>query len=176
MSANLIRFVLNGEIVEARVEDPTKTVLQFLREDRRLKGTKEGCAEGDCGACTVVVLEEDAGDLRLRTVNSCIRFLPTLDGKELITVEGLRSDDGGLHAVQQAMVDAHGSQCSRCTARTRRRRAAISMMPCRATYAAARAIVRSSQLHRRCMRSPMIGTSRRALPHCAPLRERAISP
>ena len=115
MSANLIRFVLNGEIVEARVEDPTKTVLQFLREDRRLKGTKEGCAEGDCGACTVVVLEEDAGDLRLRTVNSCIRFLPTLDGKELITVEGLRSDDGGLHAVQQAMVDAHGSQCGFCT-------------------------------------------------------------
>ena len=115
MPGETIRFVLNGAIVETRVDDPTRTVLQFLREDRRLKGTKEGCAEGDCGACTVVVVEEEAGDLRLKTVNSCIQFLPTLDGKELITVEGLRDDAGGLHPVQQAMVDAHGSQCGFCT-------------------------------------------------------------
>jgi xanthine dehydrogenase small subunit len=115
MSAECIRFVLNGEIVETRVADPTRTVLQFLREERRLKGTKEGCAEGDCGACTVVVVEEEDGDLRLKTVNSCIQFLPTLDGKELITVEGLRDVDGGLHPVQRAMVEAHGSQCGFCT-------------------------------------------------------------
>jgi xanthine dehydrogenase small subunit len=115
MPGDSIRFILNGEPIEIRVEDPTRTVLQFLREDCRLKGTKEGCAEGDCGACTVVVAEEDAGELRLKTVNSCIQFLPTLDGKELITVEGLHDADGGLHPVQQAMVEAHGSQCGFCT-------------------------------------------------------------
>jgi xanthine dehydrogenase small subunit len=90
-------------------------VLQFLREDLRRTGTKEGCAEGDCGACTVVVAELDrsGADLRVRAINSCIQFLPTLDGKELITVESLA--DAGLHPVQQAMVDCHGSQCGFCT-------------------------------------------------------------
>ena len=115
MPGDSIRFILNGETIETRVDDPTRTVLQFLREDCRLKGTKEGCAEGDCGACTVVVVEEDAGELRLKTVNSCIQFLPTLDGRELITVEGLLDADGGLHPVQQALVEAHGSQCGFCT-------------------------------------------------------------
>jgi xanthine dehydrogenase small subunit len=93
MSAATVRFILNGEVVEAEVVDPTRTVLQFLREDMRMTGTKEGCAEGDCGACTVVVIEIDrSGDgLELKTVNSCIQFLPTIDGKELITVEGLRN-------------------------------------------------------------------------------------
>ena len=117
MSATTIRFVLNGSVVEATVTDPTRTVLQFLREDLRLTGTKEGCAEGDCGACTVVVAEIDrSGDtVEMRTINSCIQFLPTIDGKELITVEGLRRGDGSLHPVQQAMVDNHGSQCGFCT-------------------------------------------------------------
>lgn len=117
MAANTIRFILNGEVVETEVADPTRTVLQFLREDRRLTGTKEGCAEGDCGACTVVVVEVDRSgeDIELKTVNSCIQFLPTLDGKELITVEGLRGKDASLHPVQQAMVDQHGSQCGFCT-------------------------------------------------------------
>jgi len=117
MPRSTIRFLLNGERVELDGVDPTRTVLQFLREDRRLTGTKEGCAEGDCGACTVVVIEVDReGDgLELRTVNACIQFLPTLDGKELITVEGLEGRDGGLHPVQQAMVDNHGSQCGFCT-------------------------------------------------------------
>ena len=117
MSTNAIRFILNGEVVETDVVDPTRTVLQFLREDLRLTGTKEGCAEGDCGACTVVLVEVDRSgtDVELKTINSCIQFLPTIDSKELITVEGLRGKDGGLHPVQQAMVDQHGSQCGFCT-------------------------------------------------------------
>ncbi len=117
MSASNIRFLLNGDLVEATVTDPTRTVLQFLREDLALKGTKEGCAEGDCGACTVVVVEIDRSgkDIELKTVNACIQFLPTVDGKELITVEGLQGKDADLHPVQQAMVDSHGSQCGFCT-------------------------------------------------------------
>jgi len=117
MSANTIRFLLNGKVVETEVVDPTRTVLQFLREDLRLTGTKEGCAEGDCGACTVVLVERDGGGAPtgFRTINSCIQFLPTIDGRELLTVEGLRREDGGLHPVQAAMVDQHGSQCGFCT-------------------------------------------------------------
>jgi xanthine dehydrogenase small subunit len=117
MSATTIRFVLNGRVVETAVTDPTRTVLQFLREDLRLTGTKEGCAEGDCGACTVVVAEIDQSGrgVDLYSINSCIRFLPTMDGKALITVEGLGGAGGSLHPVQQAMVDNHGSQCGFCT-------------------------------------------------------------
>ncbi|MGB5630292.1 MAG: xanthine dehydrogenase small subunit [Woeseiaceae bacterium] len=117
MSASHIRFILNGDVVETEVVDPTRTVLQFLREDLAQKGTKEGCAEGDCGACTIVVVEIDrsGSDVELKTVNACIQFLPTIDGKELITVEGLRGRDSNLHPVQQAMVDNHGSQCGFCT-------------------------------------------------------------
>jgi xanthine dehydrogenase small subunit len=110
-----IRFLLGGEVVEVRNVAPTKSVLNFLREDLRRKGTKEGCAEGDCGACTVVLGELDGNDVRLRTVNACIQFVPTLDGKALFTVEDLRRRDGCLHPVQQAMVDCHGSQCGFCT-------------------------------------------------------------
>lgn len=106
-----VRFVLDGEVVELRDVDPTRTVLQYLREDLCRKGTKEGCAEGDCGACTVVVADVD-GDLR--AINSCIQFLPTLDGKQLFTVESLASD-AQLHPVQTAMVKNHGSQCGFCT-------------------------------------------------------------
>jgi len=105
-----IEFFLNGERVSLSTEDPTRTVLTWLREARRLVGTKEGCAEGDCGACTVVVAELQAGGLRYQPLNSCILALGTLDGKEIITVEGLKS-----HPVQQAMVDCHGSQCGFCT-------------------------------------------------------------
>ena len=111
-----IRFLLDGELIEIRDVDPTRTVLQFLREDLRRKGTKEGCAEGDCGACTVVIAElNHSGDnVTLKAINSCIQFLPTLDGKELITVESLASGDQ-LHPVQSAMVRNHGSQCGFCT-------------------------------------------------------------
>ena len=82
MPRTSINFVLDGEIIELDDVDPTRTVLQFLREDLRRKGTKEGCAEGDCGACTVVVAElnRDGDDLLLRAINPCIQFLPTLDG------------------------------------------------------------------------------------------------
>lgn len=111
-----IRFILDGEVVELESVDPTRTVLQYLREDLRRKGTKEGCAEGDCGACTIVLAElsRDGGDVSLKAINSCIQFLPTLDGKELITVESL-ADGEELHPVQKAMVENHASQCGFCT-------------------------------------------------------------
>ncbi len=114
--ATSIRFVLDGKIIELEDVDPTRTVLQFLREDLQRTGTKEGCAEGDCGACTVVVAELDRSgdDVILRAINSCIQFLPTLDGKELITVESLAAN-GELHPAQQAMIESHGSQCGFCT-------------------------------------------------------------
>lgn len=112
-----IRFVLDGELIELGNVDPTRTVLQFLREDLRRTGTKEGCAEGDCGACTVVVAEltSDATDISVKAINSCIQFLPTLDGKELITVESLVGETGELHPVQKALVESHASQCGFCT-------------------------------------------------------------
>lgn len=111
-----IRFLLDGELVELTDVDPTRTVLQYLREDLRRKGSKEGCAEGDCGACTVVIAELDGSGetIRRKAINSCIQFLPTLDGKELITVESLATGTE-LHPVQTAMIDAHGSQCGFCT-------------------------------------------------------------
>jgi xanthine dehydrogenase small subunit len=110
-----IRFILNGTVEEVRVDDPTLTVLEYLRDTKGLTGTKEGCNEGDCGACTVVIAEPCGTGLRYRAVNSCIQFLPTLDGKQLITVEDLPGPDGELHPVQQALVDHHGSQCGFCT-------------------------------------------------------------
>jgi xanthine dehydrogenase small subunit len=110
-----VRFLLGDELVEIASCDPTRTVLDWLRLDRRRIGTKEGCAEGDCGACTIVVGRLDGGRLRYEAINACIRFLPTLDGCHVLTVEHLRSPDGTLHPVQQAMVDCHGSQCGFCT-------------------------------------------------------------
>jgi xanthine dehydrogenase small subunit len=152
MPTRPIRFFHRGQIVEVDDAAPTRTVLEWLREDARCTGTKEGCNEGDCGACTVVLGElaaaddaSAAGGLVLRTVNACIQFLPALDGKALFTVEDLKAiraaaaDNGaaldpstapsgagdaaargaqaaeGLHPVQQAMVECHGSQCGFCT-------------------------------------------------------------
>jgi xanthine dehydrogenase small subunit len=115
-TSDRIHFVLDGEVVSVDVTDPTRTILQYLREDLRRTGTKEGCAEGDCGACTVVLGElGENGELILRAVNSCIQFLPTVQGKQLITIESLSEPGGPLHPVQQAMVDCHGSQCGFCT-------------------------------------------------------------
>lgn len=112
---NTIRFILAGEVQQIRDCDPTMTVLEYLREQKGLTGTKEGCAEGDCGACTVVIGELHDEGIRYRAVNSCIQFLPTLDGKQLLTVEDLSDADEPLHPVQQAMVEQHGSQCGFCT-------------------------------------------------------------
>ena len=110
-----IRFVLDGEVRIVEGVAPTTTVLNYLRDDLGRTVTKEGCAEGDCGACTVVLAELDGDRVRFRAVNSCIQFLPTIDGKELITVESLKGADGALHPVQRALVDCHGSQCGFCT-------------------------------------------------------------
>ncbi len=110
-----IRFYYRGGVRQVGNLSPTRTVLQHLREDLHCTGTKEGCAEGDCGACTVVLGELRDGELQLKTVNSCIQLLPTLDGKALFTVEDLKRPDGTLHPVQQAMVECHGSQCGFCT-------------------------------------------------------------
>lgn len=113
--ADRVRFLLGDQAREVAIADPTLTVLNYLREHERRRGTKEGCAEGDCGACTVALGEIQDGRLVYRAVNSCIQFLPTLQGKQLVTVEDLEGPDGGLHPVQQAMVDCHGSQCGFCT-------------------------------------------------------------
>ncbi|MGF6531600.1 xanthine dehydrogenase small subunit [Paraburkholderia sp. GAS206C] len=116
MTTQTIRFFYRGAVREVQGVPATRTVLQHLREDLHCTGTKEGCAEGDCGACTVVVGELDANrHLTLKAVNACIQFLPTLDGRALFSVEDLRAADGALHPVQQAMVDCHGSQCGFCT-------------------------------------------------------------
>ena len=110
-----VRFVLGGQAVEVSGFDPQLTVLEWLRTRAARPGSKEGCAEGDCGACTVVLGELEDGRIRYRAVNACIQLLPTLDGKQLITVEDLAGENGELHPVQQAMVDQHGSQCGFCT-------------------------------------------------------------
>ena len=111
-----IRFYFQGQLQQLAAVAPTQTVLQHLREERHCTGTKEGCAEGDCGACVVVIgsLGVD-GQVEMKAVNSCIQLTPTLDGKALFTVEDLQQADGALHPVQQAMVECHGSQCGFCT-------------------------------------------------------------
>ncbi len=113
--AGRIAFLLGDQIREVEVADPTMTVLNYLRLEEGRSGTKEGCAEGDCGACTVVIAEIAGEHLAYRAVNSCIQFLPALAGKQLITVEDLASPGGALHPAQQAIVECHGSQCGFCT-------------------------------------------------------------
>lgn len=106
-----ITFHLNGEEVVLEDLDPSATLLDFLREERGLTGTKEGCNEGDCGACTVMVTDRSGS----KPLNSCILFLPQLNGKSIRTVEGAADADGTLHPVQEAMISHHGSQCGFCT-------------------------------------------------------------
>lgn len=112
---NELRFILNGRDVALSDVRPDETLLDFLRLRRSLRGTKEGCAEGDCGACTVLVGRLRDGELVYEGVNACIRFLGSLDACHVVTVEHLKRQDGSLHPVQQALVDCHGSQCGFCT-------------------------------------------------------------
>ena len=111
-----VRFVRRGRIVERRDFTPAETLLDHLRLHERAYGTKEGCAEGDCGACTVAVGRLDGnGRVAYAPVNSCILLTGMVDGAEIVTVEDLASPEGGLHPVQRALVDAHASQCGFCT-------------------------------------------------------------
>jgi xanthine dehydrogenase small subunit len=110
-----IRFLLNDDEVALADVRPDETLLDFLRLRRSLRGSKEGCAEGDCGACTVLVGRIAGGELIYEGVNACIRFVGSLDGCHVVTIEHLKRPDGSLHPVQQAMVDFHGSQCGFCT-------------------------------------------------------------
>ena len=104
-------FVLNGAVVSINDQPETRTLLDWLRETRGLTGTKEGCNEGDCGACTVMVTDSHG----THALNACILFLPQLQGKAVRTVEGLSGPDGTPHPVQSAMIEHHGSQCGFCT-------------------------------------------------------------
>ncbi len=111
-----VRFRLDGVVHELRNPDPAMTVLRWLRTRAWRPGTKEGCGEGDCGACTVVVASpRSEGGHDYRALNACILFLPMLDGKILFTVESLGAPGAALHPVQQAMVELNGSQCGFCT-------------------------------------------------------------
>ena len=110
-----VQFLLNGKPCREESAPPTMTVLDWLRSRARLTGTKEGCGEGDCGACTIVIGRPVDGSLQYRAVNSCLMMLPQIDNCAVLTVEGLAAPDGTLHPVQQAMVDADATQCGFCT-------------------------------------------------------------
>ncbi|MGZ5881411.1 MAG: xanthine dehydrogenase small subunit [Xanthobacteraceae bacterium] len=110
-----VQFLLNGKPCSEESAPPSMTVLDWLRTRARLTGTKEGCAEGDCGACTIVLGREVDGSLQYRSMNSCLMMLPQLDQRAVFTVEGLAAPDGALHPVQQAMVDTDATQCGFCT-------------------------------------------------------------
>jgi len=110
-----VHFLLNGKPSREESAPPSMTVLDWLRTRARLTGTKEGCAEGDCGACTIVLGRERNGSLRYEAVNSCLMLLPQIANCEVLTVEGLAAPDGTLHPVQQALLDADATQCGFCT-------------------------------------------------------------
>ena len=115
MTHRTLQFVRRGEIIELHDVPPTRTLLEVLREDLNSTATKEGCNEGDCGACTVVLGEAQGSRIQYRAVNSCIRLAHAIHGLALWTAEDLASPDGTLHPVQQALVQNHASQCGFCT-------------------------------------------------------------
>ena len=115
MSSNKIEFVFQNKIHQILNPDPNETVLNFVRSNLKKTGTKEGCAEGGCGACTIVLGELQKNKIIYKAINACIAFLPTLNGKQLILVEDLIGNNQKLHPVQEAMVKFHGSQCGFCT-------------------------------------------------------------
>ena len=115
MTSNFISFIHRDRIIKIQNPDPNETLLNYIRTKLKKTGTKEGCAEGGCGACTVVLGELKNNNINYKAINSCITLLPTLEGKQLILIEDLISKNGGLHPVQEAMVKCHGSQCGFCT-------------------------------------------------------------
>jgi len=115
MISNIIKFVHEDKIVEVKNPDSNETLLNYIRTKLKKTGTKEGCGSGDCGACSVVLGELKNDKLNYKVINSCISFLTTINGKQLILVEDLIDKDGSLHAVQESMVRYHGSQCGFCT-------------------------------------------------------------
>ena len=112
---NIVRFVFENKIHEIKNLDPNETILNFIRLRLKKTGTKEGCAEGGCGACTVVIGELEKNNITYKAINSCIAFTTSLEGKQLLIVEDLMQKNGSLHPVQTAMVNFHGSQCGFCT-------------------------------------------------------------
>ena len=115
MDTKTIRFIRRGELVSLLNVPPDRTLLEVLREDLNCTGTKEGCGEGDCGACTVVLGERHGQEMTYKAINSCIRLAHSIDGMALWTVEDIAAQDGTLHPAQEAMVQCHGSQCGFCT-------------------------------------------------------------
>ena len=115
MTSNTLKFVWENKIHSLSDVDPNETILNYVRLKLKKTGTKEGCAEGGCGACTVVLGELKNNKIIYKAINSCIAFLPSLEGKQLILVEDLVSKNGTLHTVQDAMINYHGSQCGYCT-------------------------------------------------------------
>jgi xanthine dehydrogenase small subunit len=115
MTSNTIKFIFENKIQQIKNPDPNETILNFIRLKLKKTGTKEGCAEGGCGACTIVVGELKKNNIIYKAINSCIAFTPSLEGRQLLVVEDLILEDGSLHPVQTAMVNYHGSQCGFCT-------------------------------------------------------------
>ena len=115
MVSNIIRYVFENKIQEIKNLDPNETILNFIRLKLKKTGTKEGCSEGGCGACTVVIGELKENNIVYKAINSCIAFTTSLEGKQLLIVEDLIQKNGSLHPVQSAMVNYHGSQCGFCT-------------------------------------------------------------
>jgi len=115
MTSSNIEFIYQNKILKIENPNSNETLLNYIRTKLKKTGTKEGCAEGGCGACTVVLGELKNNEIYYKAINSCITFVPTLQGKQLILVEDLISKKGSLHPVQQAMVNYHGSQCGFCT-------------------------------------------------------------
>ena len=115
MTSNIIKFILNDKIQEIHNPDPNETILNYIRLRLKKTGTKEGCAEGGCGACTIVIGELKKNNIIYKAINSCIAFTPSLEGKQLLVIEDLMLKNGSLHPVQSAMVNYHGSQCGFCT-------------------------------------------------------------
>ena len=115
MTSNTIKFIFENKIHEIKNPDSNETILNYIRLKLKKTGTKEGCAEGGCGACTVVIGELKKNNIVYKAINSCIAFTPSLEGKQLLVVEDLMLKNGSLHPVQSAMVNYHGSQCGFCT-------------------------------------------------------------